>query len=121
MQDHTDDCLPQYLCGECLHKLEAAYAFVLQARQAQEQLLLQLCKGSQRQCLEEMPIDIRMQDIKNETDVDIESEPNKKTQIESLLEDVGEIEEPEISAVSGPALKWQPESDSDNTKAAVDE
>ncbi|KRF82873.1 zinc finger protein 91 [Drosophila virilis] len=121
LQDQTDDCLPQYLCGECLHKLEAAYAFVLQARQAQEQLLLQLRKGSLRQCLEEVPIDIRMQDIKNETDVDIESEPNKKTQNESLLEDAGEIEEPEIAAVSGPALKWQTESDSDNTKAGVDE
>ncbi|TDG48837.1 hypothetical protein AWZ03_004740 [Drosophila navojoa] len=116
--EHTDDSLPQNLCSGCLHKLEAAYAFVLQARHAQEQLLLQLRKGLQTQCLDEMPIDINLQNIKTEMIVDMQPASKAKSE-----EDETESEEREqdMAAVAIPALKWQPDSDSESNRNAADE
>ncbi|XP_023178872.2 zinc finger protein Xfin isoform X2 [Drosophila hydei] len=110
--EHTDDSLPQHLCIGCLHKLEAAYAFVLQARQAQEQLLLRLHKGLQTQCLDEMPIDINLQQIKIETIVDMQLPSKTKSDDER---------EQDMAAVSIPVLKWQPESDNESDQTAVDQ
>ncbi|XP_017874809.1 PREDICTED: zinc finger protein 197-like isoform X2 [Drosophila arizonae] len=116
--EHTDDSLPQHLCSGCLHKLEAAYAFVLQARHAQEQLLLQLRKGLQPQCLDEMPIDINLQHIKTEMIVDMQPTSNAKSE-----EDEAEADEREqdMAAVAIPALKWQPSSDNESNQTAADE
>lgn len=98
--------------------MEAAYAFVLQARQAQEQLLLQLRKGLQTQCLDEMPIDINVQHIKTEMIVDMQLTSKAKSE-----EDETEAEErqQDMTAVAIPALKWQPDSDSESNQTAADE
>lgn len=116
--EHTDDSLPQHLCSGCLHKLEAAYAFVLQARHAQEQLLLQLRKSLQPQCLDEMPIDINLQHIKTEMIVDMQPASKAKSE-----EDEAEAEEREqdMAVVAIPALKWQPNSDSESNQTAAHE
>jgi len=101
--EHCDDNLPQYLCGDCLRKLEDAYAFVLQARQVQEQLLHKIRKGLQ--CLEETPIDIATQQIKTEEDIALES-----------TQDLDEV-----ATVSVEALKMQPESETDSSQSNVAE
>ncbi|KAH8358981.1 hypothetical protein KR093_003626 [Drosophila rubida] len=106
LMEHSDDNLPQYLCDDCLRKLEDAYAFVLQARKVHEQLLHKLRKGLQ--CLDEPPIDISTNDIKTEADLGLEHIGNAETVLE-----VG----PEAIVA---ALKIQPESESDSNAGASD-
>ncbi|KAL7728380.1 hypothetical protein ACLKA6_007470 [Drosophila palustris] len=99
--EHTDDNLPQYLCGGCLRKLEEAYAFVLQARQVQEQLLHKIRKGLQ--CLDETPIDIALEHIKTETGI--------------ALEQTKDGHNDKVAAVPVAVLKMQPESETDSSPA----
>ncbi|XP_060648411.1 zinc finger protein 91 isoform X1 [Drosophila nasuta] len=101
LMEQLDDNLPQYLCDDCLRKLEDAYAFVLQARQVHEQLLHKLHKNLQ--CLDEAPIDIATNEIKSETDLALEQIDNAAAALDVAG---GEA----IAAT----LKIQPESDSDS-------
>ncbi|EDV93514.1 GH18231 [Drosophila grimshawi] len=106
--EHTDDKLPQHLCGQCLSQLEAAYAFVVQVRQTQEQLLLQLRNGLQTQCLDETPIDISTEHIKIEADIDLDAD------MADLVD--AKLEEEQEKQV---ALKCQPATDSDSSQDNV--
>lgn len=104
------DDLPQYLCGDCLLKLQNAYGFVLQARQVQEQLLLELRKELLApQCLDETPIDMALQSIKTEVDIPFEEEDTEIT-----------VPMDTESFVCVAALKLQPESDSESNQGDID-
>ncbi|KAH8310305.1 hypothetical protein KR044_000658 [Drosophila immigrans] len=106
LMEHLDNNLPQYLCDDCLRKLEDAYAFVLQVRQVHEQLLHKLRKGLQ--CLDEPPIDITTDDIKTEADLALDHIDNAAA----------------LNVVAGEAIvasfKIQPESETDSNDGAED-
>lgn len=101
--ENSDDNLPQHLCGDCMGKLEVSYAFVLQARQVQEQLLHKI--RNELQCLDEAPIDIIPQSIKTETEINLE-------QTKDGVDD-------KVVTGSVAALKLQPESETDSNHADV--
>lgn len=73
--------------------------------------MLQLHKGLQTQCLDEMPIDINLQQIKIETIVDMQLPSKTKSDDER---------EQDMAAVSIPVLKCQPESDNESDQTAVE-
>ncbi|KAH8395554.1 hypothetical protein KR222_011147 [Zaprionus bogoriensis] len=107
--------LPQFLCADCLHKLQDAYGFVLQARQVQAQLLLKLRKELlTSQCLDEIPIDITMRPIKTEVVNDFDGEAKSAVGLDA----VG-------ASVSVASLYLKPESESEGNqvefKASEDE
>ncbi|XP_034485136.1 zinc finger protein 91 [Drosophila innubila] len=100
LMEQSEDSLPQYLCTDCICKLEDAYAFVLQARQVQEQLLHKVRKGLQ--CLDETPIDIAPQHIKTEADI--------------ALVQTKDVDDDKVATGTVAALKMQPESETDSSQ-----
>ncbi|EDW84819.1 uncharacterized protein Dwil_GK12937 [Drosophila willistoni] len=95
-----DENLPQHLCGDCLAKLENAYAFVEQARKVNRDLLMKL-----RQCLlEETPIDIP---IPNAMQQQI------KMEMDDEDGDQQELDEEETAATRL-ELKWHADSDAES-------
>lgn len=107
------DDLPQYLCEDCLDKLQNAYGFVLQAREVREQLLLKLRKELLRlQCLDETPIDMALQPIKTESDIEFGGETENADQ----MEDNGAVS-PRICVT---ALKFKPEIGSENNHGVAE-
>lgn len=107
----ASDDLPQNLCEDCLHQLQNAYGFVLQARQVQEQLLLKLRKELlSPKCLDETPIEMAVQPIKTESDIEFGAETENADQMDP--EDDCAVS----SLVCVAALKLQPESDSESNR-----